>query len=586
MTIPSSFIDRILDQSDIVDIIGKRVQLTKKGSNFVGLCPFHDDHNPSMTVNQERQFFYCFVCGAKGNSINFLRDHDNLDFVDAVETIASSIGLEVPHEKINKVEKNSLDINMRASLIFQGQLRDKEGEKAIGYLKDRAISGKVAKFFEIGYAKNSWTGLYDELSKDFNNQMLIDSGLFSDTKKDRFRNRIIFPIRNIKGENIGFGGRIIDEGEPKYLNSPETTTFSKSKELYGLYETRLSNKKIDDIFVVEGYMDVIALFQNGVSNAVATLGTAITAQHISKLIRYSQKLFITFDGDLAGKKAAWRAVENSLPALREDVQIMFIFLDENEDPDSFINSRGKDSFLKLKDQAISFSDYFLNTIKKKFQLDSIEGRSQAAKFSLPLIKKINNNTIKEAYISTLSDICNIDFNKLIRNETFSLNKASTNREDKKKPQTNKSIIKKSVLGVFTALIQHPKLASNHLLREIKNEPSFNFLVEIKDKILSNHNVNLSAVFESINEEKIRNLFGEAMVSEIALTEEDALNLMEDCLTAILRSFKKDREEILKGKYNIDDLNSDEKRELQKILLKKEVMSENDKALIQKLSQKI
>ena len=317
MTIPSSFIDQILDQSDIVDIVGQRVQLNKKGSNHWGLCPFHDDTNPSMAVNQDKQFYYCFVCNAKGNSINFLREYENLDFVDAVETIASSLGLEVPRTQSQQFDSNTLNVNEEAKKIFMDQLKSDTANQAKKYLQNRNISGKTALFFQLGYALNEWEGLFRKLSPSFSLPDLKESGIFSEKNKDRFRDRIMFPIRNIKGDCIAFGGRIIDQGEPKYLNSPETSTFSKSKELYGLYEARLNNTKLDSLFVVEGYMDVIALYEKGVTNSVATLGTAITSLHLSKLMRYTKEIYITFDGDKAGKVAAWRALENSLGILRD-----------------------------------------------------------------------------------------------------------------------------------------------------------------------------------------------------------------------------------------------------------------------------
>ena len=369
MSIPSSFIDQILDQSDIVDIIGRRVQLNKKGNNFWGICPFHDDTNPSMAVNQDKQFYYCFVCNAKGNSINFLRNYENLDFVDAVESIAWSVGLEVPRTHKSVDTKEALSINARAVEIYEKQLKADTGNKVVDYLKSRSITGETAKFFNIGYALDEWEGLFKILSKEYKQEDLSESGLFSEKMKDRFRGRLMFPIRNIKGDHIAFGGRIIDEGEPKYLNSPETKTFSKSKELYGLYEARKLNNPLQSVFVVEGYMDVIALHQNGVKNAVASLGTAITGLHISKLMRYSKNIYVAFDGDLAGRKAAWRVVENGLPILREDINIKFIFLDEGHDPDSFINEKGKQAFLDLSESAISFSQFFLDTVKEQADLD-------------------------------------------------------------------------------------------------------------------------------------------------------------------------------------------------------------------------
>lgn len=583
MTIPSSFIDQILDQSDIVDIVGRRVQLTKKGSNFWGLCPFHDDHKPSMAVNQDKQFYYCFVCGAKGNSINFLRNYENLDFVDAVETIASTVGLEVPREKTSFDNSAAININSDVAEIFKKQLTSEHGKKAISYLKKRGISGETAKFFEIGFSLDSWTALYDSLKEKFEDKELIDSGLFSDSKKDRFRNRIMYPIKNLKGDHIGFGGRIIDEGEPKYLNSPETKTFSKSKELYGLYEAKKNNQNIDTLFVVEGYMDVIALYENGIKNAVASLGTAITGLHISKLMRYAKQIYITFDGDLAGRKAAWRAVENALPILREDIKMSFIFLDEGQDPDSYVNENGKDEFLKLTNKSIPLSEFFIQTLKDKDNLDSLEGRTNVAKFALPYIKSINNETIKQAYIQEISNLCNLDFSSLLAN-----NKKTITNQDKdespRKDRYSSSNAKKSVFNIFISLIQYPSLSTEQIFDEIKTNSSYKFIRSIQEKYKENEKINPSAVLESIKEDKIKNLYSEALVSEIILSKEDAKSMLIDCISNISQSGD-DRLEILKEKYNIGEISSSETRELQKLILLSKEISKEDQTLLKELSSK-
>ena len=343
MSIPKTFIDQVLDQTDIVDVIGRRLPLNKKGSNYWGICPFHDDHDPSMAVNQDKQFYYCFVCQASGNSINFLREYENLDFTDAVETLAFSLGLEIPYEKTEIQDENDFSILDEAVKVFEVKL--KESKKAINYLKSRNISGITAKKFQLGFSDDSWDSLYSSFEKRFEQKVMASSGLFLEKNKknyDRFRNRVIFPIRNIKGQNIAFGGRVIDpDDEPKYLNSPETKLFNKSNELYGLYEARKETKKMDSIIVVEGYMDVIALHEKGIKNAVATLGTAVTSNHLSKLMRYSNNIFFAFDGDLAGEKAAWKALQNVLPIIREDTRIKFVFFEAGDDPDSYVNKHGE-----------------------------------------------------------------------------------------------------------------------------------------------------------------------------------------------------------------------------------------------------
>ncbi len=583
MTIPSSFIDQILDQSDIVDIVGQRVQLNKKGSNHWGLCPFHDDTNPSMAVNQDKQFYYCFVCNAKGNSINFLREYENLDFVDAIETIASTLGLEVPRTQSQQFNSNTLNVNEEAKKIFMDQLKSDSANQAKKYLQHRNISGKTALFFQLGYALNEWEGLFKKLSPSFSLPDLKEAGIFSENNKDRFRDRVMFPIRNIKGDCIAFGGRIIDQGEPKYLNSPETSAFSKSKELYGLYEARLNNTKLDSLFVVEGYMDVIALYEKGVTNSVATLGTAITSLHLSKLMRYTKEIYITFDGDKAGKVAAWRALENSLGILREDIRIKFIFLDDGHDPDSFINENGKDAFLALREKAISLSEFFLNDLKSRDDLSTIEGRSNVAKISLSYINKIKNQTIKEAYISEISKICDLDLSNLINISTKNTNAPAGNANEKNTESQN-SVMKKAILGIFAALIKNPTLANKHEDEIKRVDDKFKPVTDVITKFMNSDKTNPSIIFETIENEKIKNIFSEAIVSDLELNDEDASSMFLDCLNLLIKN-QKDREEILKEKYNIANLDSAERRELQKIILKKHNITESDKELIRDLSKK-
>ncbi|MFL2699942.1 MAG: DNA primase [Gammaproteobacteria bacterium] len=588
MSIPSSFIDQILDQSDIVDIIGRRIQLTKKGQNFWCLCPFHDDKKPSMAVNQDKQFFYCFVCNASGNSIHFLRRYENLDFVDAVETVASSIGLEVPYTKQVVEETKAKEINEAANSIYKDSLKSSEGSQAVSYLKKRGISGETAAFFNLGYAKDGWSNLFDKFSSKYSKTDIAESGLFS-TKEDKtfdfFRDRLMFPIRNIRGQCIAFGGRTLGDGEPKYLNSPETKTYSKSNELFGLFEAREINKKLDSLIVVEGYMDVIALHQNGVRNAVASLGTAITAKHVSKLMRYAKNIYVAFDGDLAGRKAAWKAVENALPILREDVKIGFIFLEDGHDPDSYINEKGKEAFLKLIDNSISFSKFFLARIKKVDDLETIEGRSKTAKFAIPLVSSINNETLKQAYIEEIASICRLDFASLVSSNVPKPKFNPPAEENSPKEGSSGSLLAhKAIVGIFTALIQHPQLAGDKAFDAIKENERFLFLLDIQNQYIENPDINASIIFEQIESPQIKRIFSEALMSEIDLSEKNALSMLQDCLHSFVKN-QKDREEILKEKYNMQHISSAERRELQQFILKKAELSDEDRALLKKLSSK-
>ena len=588
MSIPSSFIDQILEQSDIVDIVGRRIQLTKKGQNFWCLCPFHDDNKPSMAVNQDKQFFYCFVCNASGNSIHFLRRYENLDFVDAVETIASSVGLEVPYTKQIVEETKAKEINDEANTIYKNCLKSTDGKKAVEYLKSRGISGETAAFFNLGYAKDGWTNLFDTVASKYSKADIAESGLFSTKDKkyfDFFRARLMFPIRNIRGQCVAFGGRIIGDGEPKYLNSPETKTYSKSNELFGLYEARSLDKNLDSLIVVEGYMDVIALHQNGVKNAVASLGTAITGKHVSKLMRYAKKIYVAFDGDLAGRKAAWKAVENALPILREDVKMGFVFLEEGHDPDSYINEKGKDAFIKLLDNSISFSKFFLSKIKEVDDLESIEGRSNAAKFAIPLVNSINNETLKQAYIEEIASICRLDFAALLSSGIQKPRSIPAADPPPNRQESSGSLLaRKAIVSIFTALIQYPALAKDKTFEAIHNNEKFLFLLEVQNKYIDNPEINPSIVFEQIQSEQIKRLFGEALMSEIDLTEENALSMLQDCLHSFVKN-QKDREEILKEKYNMQQISSAERRELQQFILKKAELSEEDRVLLKNLSSK-
>ena len=591
MSIPSSFIDRLITSINIVDIIGRRLQLERRGGAYWAKCPFHgsgEERTASFKVYEDTGTYHCFGCKESGNAIHFLRKHDGLDFMEAVELLASYAGMEVPKQEKSIDISHAININTKAKEIFIEQLKSQAGKDTIEYLKARGITGETAKLFELGYSMERSPSLYSILKPNYEKVDLEDSGLFGANENgdmyDRFRDRLMFPIRNVKGDHIAFGGRLIKDkkDQAKYLNSPETKTYKKKYELYGLYEARLQEKRPESLFLVEGYMDVIGLHQHGIKNSVASSGTAFTQEQLRKILGYTNNIFIVFDGDEAGQKASWRAVENALPLLREDIRMSFIFLKPGEDPDSFIKEKGKDAFLKLADEATSFSDYFLKTIKDQDDLSTIEGRSMVAQFAIPLVNKIANPTLKEAYISEIGNICDLDFVKLLNGSNQFIKKSNEKKEEVKR--SSSSVIKKSVLGVFTALIQHPVLAKDRIFDLIGKDSRFLFLNDIKNSYEQNPEVAPSIIFEQIDNEKIKNLFGEALVSEIKLSIEDAKTMIEDCIDLISKS-EKDREEILKEKYNMQEISSAEKRELQQIILKKDNMSEEDQILLKNLSSK-
>ena len=591
MAISSAFIDRLLGNVNIIDVIGRRITLERRGGAYWAKCPFHgsgEERTASFKVYDQTGTYHCFSCKESGNAIHFVRKFDGLDFTEAVELLASQVGMEVPKYEAKIDTSNASEINRSALQVFFDQLKSDKGKKAVNYLKERGISGEIAKIFSIGYATSSKPTLHEKLSTKFEEIDLEESGLFGKNDNgdfyDRFRDRVMFPIRNIKGECIAFGGRLLEDkkDQAKYLNSPETKTYKKKYELYGLYESREINKRPDSLFLVEGYMDVIGLFQSGIKNAVASSGTAFTQEQFRKILNYTNTLYIVFDGDEAGQKASWRAVENALPLIREDTRINFIFLESGEDPDSYVRKNGKEAFLNLAKNSMTFSDYFLDTIKNQDDLSSIEGRSVVAKFALPLVNKITNATLKEAYVNEISNICDLDFAKLIKGEKKNIVPATIKEQNTEKKSS--SVLRKSILNIFMSLIQHPKLASSGEFNQIRSNSRFSFLNEVKDIYIQNHDISASVLMEKISNDKIKNIFGEALVSEIQLSESDASSMLKDCIDFISQN-ESEREEVLKDKYSMQELSSAEKRELQQIILKKDRMSQEEAALIKNLSSK-
>jgi len=390
--IPRDFIDTLLARVDIVDVIDRRVPLKKAGQNYQACCPFHSEKTPSFTVSPTKQFYHCFGCGAHGTALGFLMEYEHMSFPDAVAALAQDTGLQVPesaHEPDRPKPPPALwDALEQAAQFYRQQL--KHNPRAIDYLKRRGLTGVIAARYGIGYAPDG--SPLKQVFADYSADALAASGLVIDGDRgryDRFRDRIMFPIRNIKGQIVGFGGRILDQGEPKYLNSPETPLFHKGSELYGLFEARAAIKAAGRAIVVEGYMDVVALAQHGVEFAVAALGTATTPIHARTLLRHTDRLIYAFDGDNAGRKAAWRALENSLEALQDGKEVSFLFLPEGEDPDSYIRTHGQAAFLHLLDtDTLPLSAFLVRELARDRRLDSQEGRATLIKEARPLLEKI------------------------------------------------------------------------------------------------------------------------------------------------------------------------------------------------------
>ena len=393
--IPKSFIQDLLNRLDIVDVIERYVPLKKAGANFVACCPFHNEKSPSFTVSQSKQFYHCFGCGAHGTAIGFVMEHVGLGYVEAIEDLARNAGLEVPHERsatgdiYQKIAPDLYEVMQTATRYYRERL--KQSPRAIDYLKQRGLSGEIAARFGLGYAPDDWQNLASAFP-DYQSDALAETGLViagdEGKRYDRFRDRIMFPIVNVRGQVIGFGGRVLDKGEPKYLNSPETPLFEKGRELYGLFQAQKAIRGVQRVLVVEGYMDVVALAQHGVEYAVATLGTATTPHHVQKLLRLTEHIVFCFDGDKAGQKAAWRALENTLPYLQDGKRISFLFLPVEHDPDSFIREFGKEAFEQRMQEAMPLSAYLLREISAGLDLRAQEGRNQLLQRAKPLLTAI------------------------------------------------------------------------------------------------------------------------------------------------------------------------------------------------------
>ncbi|THG81158.1 DNA primase [Pseudomonas sp. A-1] len=400
--IPQRFIDDLLNRTDIVEVVGARVQLKKTGKNYSACCPFHQEKTPSFTVSPDKQFYYCFGCGAGGNALGFIMDHDHLDFPQAVEELAKRAGLEVPREDSRPGQKprQSVDsplyplLGAAADYYRQALKSHPARQAAVNYLKGRGLSGTIARDFGLGFAPPGWDNLLKHLGGDsLQQKAMIDAGLLIENAEgrryDRFRDRVMFPIRDSRGRVIAFGGRVLGDDKPKYLNSPETPVFHKGQELYGLYEARRSNRDLDEILVVEGYMDVIALAQQGLRNAVATLGTATSEEHIKRLFRVVPSILFCFDGDSAGRNAAWRALESCLPSLQDGRRVRFLFLPEGEDPDSLVRSEGADAFrARISQQAEPLAEYFFRHLAEEADPSTLEGKAHLATLAAPLLEKI------------------------------------------------------------------------------------------------------------------------------------------------------------------------------------------------------
>ncbi|HKR36877.1 MAG TPA: DNA primase [Steroidobacteraceae bacterium] len=446
--IPQHFIDELIARADIVELIGSRVPLKKSGKEFKACCPFHGEKTPSFHVVPDKQFYHCFGCGVHGTALGFLMEHDHLSFVEAVEDLAARVGLEVPREETPGARQAPPTDALFALLdktaeLYRRELKDSERGK--DYFKARGLTGDTAAKFSLGYAPDSWDCVLQQFgASEAERLKLLQVGLVIERERkpgvnpgyyDRFRDRVMFPIRDARGRTIGFGGRVLDKGEPKYLNSPETELFHKGRELYGLYEARQASRTLTRLLIVEGYMDVVRLHQAGITYAVATLGTATTPEHLSRVFRICNELIFCFDGDRAGRAAAWRALENSLSQVREGRQLRFLFLPDGHDPDSLVGEEGREAFEARLAKAMPLSEYFIAHLQSQVDVNTVDGRARFGELAKPLLERIPAGIYRELLGDEIARVVRLDPQRLAAalNTAAPASSAANSRESGRKP---------------------------------------------------------------------------------------------------------------------------------------------------------
>ncbi|MDE3980954.1 DNA primase [Glaesserella parasuis] len=576
-SIPRSFIDDLVARTDIVELINSRVKLKKAGRDYQACCPFHHEKSPSFTVSQSKQFYHCFGCGVHGNVISFLMEYDKLEFPEAIEELAALHGLEVPRENVinrdgkpqasYKTRRNLYELLDLVAKFYQQQLTQDRASQA--YLQQRGLSQEIIERFEIGFSPNAM----DAVLRRFGNnpeevQKLLDTGMLSKNDRgnvyDRFRNRVMFPIRDKRGRVIAFGGRVLGDEKPKYLNSPESATYHKGNELYGLYQALQHNEKPEFLFVVEGYMDVVALAQFGVNNAVASLGTATTGEQIQLMFRSTEQVICCYDGDRAGRDAAWRALENALPYLHDGRQIKFIFLPDGEDPDTFIRVQGKEGFERYLEQALTLSEFLFDSLLTQVDLSTKEGKSKLASLALPLIKRIPGEMLR-LYLR------NILGQKLGILDPIQLESMLSQKSVETAPKRhNMPHIERTPMRLLIALLlQNPHLVQNvpedvTFLQSLQ-EKGFDLFLELVNICHANLGISMGGLLEYLRESpNYRHL--ELLANwDHLVSSENVENTFIGTLDFFYKKLLDRQIDILMAKDRTTGLNQQEKQELMMLL---------------------
>lgn len=587
--IPQHFIDELIARADIVELIGSRVPLKKQGKEYKACCPFHGEKTPSFTVVPDKQFYHCFGCGAHGTALGFLMEHDHLNFVEAVEDLAARVGLDVPREETAGAKpmasptEGLFAILDKAAALYRRELAAATRPK--DYFASRGLTHETAQKFSLGYAPDAWDFALTELGTTEGERMkLLQTGLTIEREKrapgpghpgfyDRFRDRVMFPIRDARGRTIGFGGRVLDKGEPKYLNSPETELFHKGRELYGLYEARQASRTLSRLLVVEGYMDVVRLHQAGVNYAVATLGTATTPEHLSRVFRICNELIFCFDGDRAGRAAAWRALENSLSQVRDGRQIRFMFLPDGHDPDSLVGEEGPEAFENRTRSALSLSEYFLKHLQEQVDTNTVDGRARLAELARPLLERIPAGVYRELLAEEVA--------KLIRIDSARLAAAMSAREPRKAaipaelprrmrplapvaPGGRGSVVRQAI----RILVHYPQLATgtrgSEGLEAIER-PGIPLLIELLNDLQENPCSNTAALLERWRGRPDFEHLSRLAGAEYPANLDGAAGELAGALQQLLAERSESRLEELLRKKGQDGLTESERIELQGIL---------------------
>ncbi|WP_213610450.1 DNA primase [Pseudoalteromonas sp.] len=566
--IPRNFIDDLLARTDIVDLIDSKVGLKKAGKDYQACCPFHNEKSPSFTVSQDKQFYHCFGCGANGNAISFVMEYDKLEFVDAIEELASLLNLDVPREqggssgpeRTAAQKRSDYDLMLHAARFYQHQLKHHSNSEAvIDYVKGRGLSGATVKKFMIGYAPSEWEGLCQQLGRNQEQkEQLVELKLASEKTPgkqfDFFRDRLMFPIRDKRGRVIAFGGRVMqaDQG-PKYLNSPETRIFHKGFELYGLYEAKQAHKKLDHVLIVEGYMDVVALAEQGIEYAVAALGTATTNEHMHTLFRTTDKVICCYDGDRAGKDAAWRALENALPYLNDGKALHFVFLPDGEDPDSLVQQEGKEAFEQRLENADDFTKVLFNKLSKEIDLTLDSGKAKLLSAALPLIEKIPSEFYQENILEQLGRLIGRTREQLNNHLKTPKQQQAIERKFKITPM-------RQAIGI---LIQHPNLAKSvPYLPDLAqmNIAGIGLLLRLQHQALQKDGITTAQILESFRDTDDYEPLTKLATWQHQINEERLETVFQNTFKFIEDQCLNYRLETLLIKDKTQGLNSDERLE--------------------------